>query len=647
MVELYHDPHELDPNHRVWGRLVRSPTFDEFYKFDGLLGAIYQPAYTVFRLWAPLSVQVELVIYEGQEENSPIKGTFLMHEKVNNGEDTGVFEYILSGNHDGLTYSFRLTSIEGTVISADPYAKGAIVNGMRSVVIDPRSVKITDFERLPSFSDPVDAVIYELHIRDFSIHPNSGITHKGKYLGVIEEGTKTSGGFSTGLDYLKNLGATHIEFLPFYDFATVDETKLDIPQYNWGYDPLNFNVPEGSYSTNPYDPHTRIIELKKMIKGLHDQGLRVIMDVVYNHVHDARVHPFHKTVPGYYFRHQKDGTLANGTGVGNDIASERAMVRKYIVDSIVYWAKEFHLDGFRFDLMGNLDTQTMLEIRAALDTIDTSILTIGEGWNLATTLPLDKKAVQVNAPQLPKVGFFNDVLRDAAKGDVFNEYDPGFINGDPDLETVVLDNLLATATRYAPTMPYLSPQQLVQYVEVHDNLTLFDKLVLTNPSDTKEQRLKRHMMGTSIPLLAQGIPFIHAGQEFLRTKKGVENSYKSPDEINQLDWDQAAQQDRARRFFKRLVALRRKEPLFRMKDFEQIRKHSQAHFAKDGVIIYRLFDLKNDYLIIFNRREEAIDFPLDKMEEFVLLISNQLHGERPPKEKQLLPLSVGVYHRRL
>lgn len=358
------------------GAVVRTDAFDKEFAYDGQLGSIYTKQNTTIRLLAPTASKVELVVFDGQKADSAVKEVINM----TSGEK-GTYESVLNGDNAGLSYQYRLTFPDGTVNeTGDPYATAAVVNGDRSVVLSPEEMSIPNFNRMASFTNPVDAVIYEAHIRDFSISPNSGIENKGKFLGVVESGTKNEQGKATGLDYLKKLGITHVQFLPMYDYQTVDESKPDVAQFNWGYDPKNYNVPEGSYSTNANNPSTRIVEMKEMVNGLHNSGLRVIMDVVYNHVYSASSHAFSKTVPGYYFRYTSDGKLSNGTGVGNDTASERAMMRKYIVDSVTYWAKNYNLDGFRFDLMGIHDIETMKEVRAALDKIDPSIIVLGEGW---------------------------------------------------------------------------------------------------------------------------------------------------------------------------------------------------------------------------------------------------------------------------
>jgi type I pullulanase len=372
------------------------------------------------------------------------------------------------------------------------------------------------------------------------------------------------------------LGITHIQFLPIYDYSTesVDETRLDTPQYNWGYDPKNYNVPEGSYATNPYDPAARIVELKTLIQAIHDCGMRVIMDVVYNHVYDAFRHSFMKLVPGYYFRYRPDQSLSNGSGCGNDVASERKMVRKFIVDSVVYWAREYRLDGFRFDLMGLHDIDTMNEIRARLDEIDPTIIIIGEGWDIPTELPGERKATQHNAYKMPRIAHFNDGLRDALKGNTFNLREPGFASGRHGLEHDVKRGIIAGVQYLEHLRSFaLEPDQCVNYVEAHDNHTLWDKLWLTSAHVDELTRRKIHMLCTAVVFTSQGIPFLHAGQEFMRTKHGDENSYKSPTEVNWLDWERCAQFSNEVNYVRRLIALRKNHAAFRLPNADLIRKH--------------------------------------------------------------------------
>ena len=472
-------------------------------------------------------------------------------------------------------------------------------------------------------------MIAETHIRDLTKNANSGVSeaNRGKYLGVVEEGTKNSQGKATGLDYLKQLGITHVQIQPMFDYASVDETKaLDDSNYNWGYDPENYNVPEGSYSSNASDPSTRIVEAKEMVNGLHKNGLRVIMDVVYNHVADASTNPFNLTVPGYYFRYNADGSMVNNSGCGNDTASERAMMRKYIVDSVTYWAKNYNVDGFRFDLMGLEDLETMKEVRAALDKIDPGIIIVGEGWDMNTTMDKSKMSIQPNAYELDNtdsngtktgstVSFFNDSIRDGLKGSVFSDTDTGFISGKKDQENLILHNMLGCpydTSEGATTCwngnaqdHYQTASQVVQYAEIHDNMTLYDKLVKSVPNDDEATRTKRAELADSAVFLAQGISEIQLGQEFLRTKNGDGNSYKSGDSVNAIDWDRLndANYGASAEYVKGLIALRKKVAAFRMSDYDQIANNTKVLQAKDGVVAYQVKDDDGTYVVILNAND--------------------------------------------
>jgi pullulanase len=611
----------------VAGAIVRTDAFDKTYAYDGDdLGATWTKSKTTFKVWAPTAKGVDLVVYKSdtsadadQAYTSPMtKG------------DKGVWSVAIDGDLKDTAYQYRLTFADGTVnYSPDPYATAAVVNGKRSVVLSDAEKSIKDFNRMPSFGSSSNAVIAETHIRDLTKNANSGVSeaNRGKYLGVIEEGTTNSEGKATGLDYLKQLGITHVQIQPMFDYASVDETKaLDDSNYNWGYDPENYNVPEGSYSSNASDPATRIVEAKEMVNGLHNNGLRVIMDVVYNHVADASTNPFNLTVPGYYFRYNADGSMVNNSGCGNDTASERAMMRKYIVDSVTYWAKNYNVDGFRFDLMGLEDLETMKAVRAALDKIDPGIIIVGEGWDMNSTMDKSKMSIQPNAYELDNTGFngtktgstvsfFNDSIRDGLRGSVFSDTDTGFVSGKAGQEKLILHNMLGCpydTSEGATTCwngnaqdHYQTASQVVQYAEIHDNPTLYDKLVKSVPNDDKATRTKRAELADSAVFLAQGIPEIQLGQEFLRTKNGDGNSYKSGDSVNAIDWDRLndANYGANAEYVKGLIALRKKIAAFRMSSYDQIAQNTKVLEAKDGVVAYQVKDDDGTYVVVLNAND--------------------------------------------
>ncbi|AWB44472.1 type I pullulanase [Paenibacillus sp. CAA11] len=553
------------------GISVFDPEFDKAYYYDGNdLGATYSPKRTQFRLWAPTASEAWVFLYDSWDDDRPDKRRMRRDVKGT---------WILSIDEDlqNRYYTYCVHVGEQINEAVDPYAKAVGVNGDRGAIIDLQKTNPAGWtEEKPPLESPLDAIIYEVHLRDLSIHPASGIEHKGKYLGLAEGGTKGPGGISTGLDHISNLGVTHVQILPFYDYSTesVDETRLDEPQYNWGYDPKNYNVPEGSYATDPYKPAVRIAELKQMIQALHDRGLRVVMDVVYNHVYDGYIVNFTRLVPGYYLRYTPDHKFSNGSGCGNDVASERRMVTKFIVDSVLYWAREYHIDGFRFDLMGLLDVNTMNELRRRLDEVDPSILLYGEGWMMDTALPPRQRANQQQAGRMPKIGHFNDVIRNALKGHVFEYTAQGFVTGGKGLEDEVRKGVVGGIAYNDDIVSFVEePVQSINYVECHDNHTLWDKIMLSTGTDSNLLRPAMHRLASAIILTSQGIPFIHAGQEFLRTKDGVENSYKSEDLVNRLDWDRCNVHQEDVQFMKRLIELRKEHAAFRLRDADSIRKH--------------------------------------------------------------------------
>ena len=568
------------------------------------LGATFGPEGTRFRVWAPTASAVELALWGDAIE------TLAMAADI-----AGTWTLERAGDLHGTRYRYRVL-IDGTWREAiDPYGRASTANAEHSVVVDLRRTdpaRWTD-ERPPFSGEAVDAVFYELHVRDFSIDPASGVpeAHRGRWLALTDHGVLTSAGNRSGIDPIRELGITHLQLLPVYDFGSIDER--DALAYNWGYDPVQYNVPEGSYATDPSDPFCRITEFKHAVQSLHDDGLRVVMDVVYNHVFDAGAHAFEMLVPGYYFRTRADGSLANGTGCGNEVASERAMVRRYIVDSVAYWAREFHIDGFRFDLMGIHDVETMRTVRAALDVIDPSILIIGEGWQMGEALPETQRADQPNAALLARIGQFNDTLRDGLKGSVWDRAHRGWVQGDVGMRGAVLDGIVG-GIRYDEVIGGLwgeiEPGQSVSYVEAHDNLTLVDKLRASVPDagDAEIARLSR--LATSIVLLSQGMPFLHAGQEFLRTKHGDENSFRSGDEVNALRWEQRAAWFDLVEYVRGLIALRHAHPAFRLRTADEVRRNLRFLESSPDVIAYRLDglasrDLWTEIVVIHNAAREA------------------------------------------
>ncbi|MDZ4620058.1 type I pullulanase [Bacillus cereus] len=608
------------------GKVIRSEEFDNLFYYGGNdLGNTYTPQHTKFRLWAPTASEAKLVTYKKWSDKIGAEINMQQGEK-------GTWTSELKGNQTGLFYTYKVKIGDKWTEAVDPYVRAASVNGDKGAVVnlEETNPKKWKANKKPKFKNPEDAIIYELHVRDLSIQPESGIKQKGKYLGVTEKGTKGPEGVKTGLDHIKDLGVTHVQFLPIFDYASVNEETLNEPQYNWGYDPKNFNVPEGSYSTNPYEPTVRITELKQMVQTLHDNNLRVVMDVVYNHMYNAAESNFHKLVPGYYYRYNEDGTFANGTGVGNDTASERKMMRKFMIDSVTYWAKEYNLDGFRFDLMGIHDYETMNEIRKAVNQIDPSIILHGEGWDLNTPLAAELKANQKNAEKMKGIAHFNDNIRDGLKGSVFEEKENGFINGKENMEDRIKKGITAGIDYDTNSSTYQDPEQVLTYVEAHDNHTLWDKLELTNPGDSDEVRTQMHKLSSSILLTSQGIPFLHAGQEFMRTKYGDHNSYKSPDSINQMDWLRRATFNNEVDYMKGLIELRKKYSAFRMTSAEQIKTHVSFIDAPKNTVAYIIEGNKHEYFTVaHNANREAVEITLLSKGPWKVLVDGKQAGSKP------------------
>jgi len=546
------------------------------------LGLTYTTTGSSFRIWSPVAEAAELLLYKDGAGGTAFKTVEL--SKSNN----ATWVATLEGEWKGTFYTFRVKIKDAWSNEVpDPYAKAVGVNGKRTMVVDLKETDPSNWEKdkSPSFSKSnraTDAVIYELHIRDAGIDASSGITHKGKYSGLAEENTKSKEGLSTGLSHIKELGVTHVHLLPFFDYNSVDESNPGKLQYNWGYDPLNYNVPEGSYSTNPYDGVTRIKELKQMIAAFHNNGLRVVMDVVYNHVADAATSNFQQLVPGYYFRHKQDGSFSDATACGNETASEMPMMRKFMLESVLYWATEYHIDGFRFDLMGVHDIETMNLISTELRKIKPDILLYGEGWTAgASPLPDSLRALKKNAYQLKNIAVFSDDVRDGIKGSVFDIKDKGFASGKPGMEESVKFGIVAACdhpqvdvnkVNYSKKNYAAAPWNVITYCECHDNNTLWDKLSMSCPDASKEELVKMHKLALTIVLTSQGIPFLHAGTEFLRNKKGVENSFNAGDSINAINWSMKKENYGVYEYVAALIKMRKEHPAFRLLTDEQVKK---------------------------------------------------------------------------
>ncbi|MED1862007.1 type I pullulanase [Fictibacillus nanhaiensis] len=592
------------------GSIVRTAKFDSLYYDESSLGANYTPESTTFKVWSPVAFAM-ILKYKHQHSNAFIEQKMLRTER-------GVWQVTLEGDHHLTEYMFAVNVNHEWVDTTDPYSKSVTANGVHSVVIhlpetDPEGWNRS--EKKINLRSKTDSIIYEVHVRDITIHTDSGVLNKGKYLGLTEHGTKTSNGYPTGLDYLKSLGITHVQLLPVADFGSVDE-KNPNSAYNWGYDPVHFFSPEGSYATNPYDPICRIKELKTMIQTLQQNGLSIILDVVYNHVYKREESSFEKLVPGYYFRYDDGGNPVNGTGVGNDTASERKMMRKFILDALIFWMSEYKVDGFRFDLMGIHDVETMNQAAEKLKSMNPGVFLLGEGWDLNTNLEPERKATLASAKKMPSYSFFNDAFREHVKGSIFPEGQSGFINGNEDER--IKHQMIHVMKGYAGHhVTFIKAEQSINYTECHDNHTLYDLLYIRHPFEGDVMRRKRQQLALAFTLFAQGVPFIHSGQECFRTKKGEENSYNLPDTINAIDWNLVESLHQEVDYFRQLIRIRKSQPIFRDNSAELL-----EWVVPDGGLGFKLHlpstDIKNGSsywskaLLLFNQTAKPISIPIEQ-----------------------------------
>ena len=583
------------------------------------------PRQANFRLWSPKAEAVRLMIYP-TDRNSKAIETVDMKASEN-----GTWTASLAGNYYGKFYTFSIKH-NGRWLDETPgvWAKAVGTNGHRAAIIDFDTTDPAGWsdDRGPVVDNITDVVLYEMHHRDFSVDPSSGIVNKGKFLALTEAGTHNQTGESTGIDHLKELGVTHVHILPSYDYNSVDEANLPSNQYNWGYDPYNYNVPEGSYSTNPADPVVRVREMKEMIKALHDAGIGVVMDVVYNHTADNDGSNFSLTAPGYYYRHRSDGSYSDASGCGNETASERKQMSDFIVNSVKYWANEYHVDGFRFDLMAIHDTETMDRVAAELKKINPSIFVYGEGWTAGDSpLPAERRALKENVAKMEGIAVFSDDIRDAVKGHYSNAADRGFATGKPGNEETVKIGIVASTAH--PQVDYSkgnnskfayasAPTQIINYVSCHDDLTLTDKLAKSMPEASETERQRAARLAQTIVFTSQGTPFMFAGEEVFRDKKGVHNSYKSPDSINAIDWNLKHKNSEQFEYYRQLIKLRKEHPAFRMTTADQIARHLVFDEKTDeNVISYTLRDHANgdvwkEIKVVFNGNPKAMEVKVAK-----------------------------------
>lgn len=619
----------MNVKHVIWASIMSTTiscqsvkkeytSFEEYPIPEGKLVEMeYSPIETKFTLWAPTAEEVRVLLYDSGNEGSAYQTLSLEM-----GED-GIWNTSIKEDLKGKFYTFNV-KVNGKWLGDTPgiMAKAVGVNGKRAAVIDLRSTDPEGWANdvRPLLKDYADIIVYEMHHRDFSLDSVSGIRNKGKFLALTELGTTTSQGEKTGIDHLKELGVTHVHILPSYDYASVDESKPDKAQYNWGYDPQNYNVPDGSYSTDPYKPDVRIKEFKQMVQALHKAGIRVVLDVVYNHTFNTEESNFERTVPGYFYRQTKDGKPANGSGCGNETASDRVMMRKYMVESVLYWINEYHIDGFRFDLMGIHDIETMNEIRAAVDKIDPSIFIYGEGWAAsAPQLDQEELAMKANIYKMPRIAAFSDEMRDGLRGGWDDDRKGAFLIGQPGHEMSIKFGLVGAvkhpqvindSVNYSKEPWALQPTQMISYVSCHDDMCLADRLKATMPDATDEERASLHKLAETFVFTSQGVPFIFAGDEMMRDKKGIHNSYNSPDSINTIDWRNKTIHHDVFDYVRELITLRKNHPAFRMGDADKVRQYMEfLPVEGSNLVAFILKDNANgdswkNIIVAFNSRKE-------------------------------------------
>ena len=633
-----------------------SKEFNEKYNYDGELGVIYSKNSSEFKLWAPLAEQVELVLY-GKDYNALESNKTII--KMNR-ENRGVWRVKIDEDLSGEYYNYLVRNNGKTYESVDPYAKAVSINGEKSMVIDMESTNPKGWsnDKKPILNDVTDSIIYEAHIRDLTKDEASGVITelRGKYIGAVLENSKIKGtSITTGLDHLKELGITHIHLLPVFDYGSIDERYDSPDNYNWGYDPQNYNVPEGSYSTNPYEGAVRISEFKEMVYRFHQAGIRVVMDMVYNHTYNLES-PLNLTVPGYYYRKDKYGCYSNGSGCGNETASERYMFRKYMIDSVLYWAKEYHIDGFRFDLMGLHDLETMRIIRNELNKVDKSIIMYGEGWTCYDTpLNINESAVKNNICKFDdlQIAAFSDDARDSIKGSVFLKESLGFVNGGDNYEESIKYTICASTKHDEIDLSKVvsskvfwanEPYQTITYDSAHDNNTLFDKLRMSCKDENEEELLKMNKLAAAIVLTSQGISFLHEGEEFARVKENlqgeiIENSYNSSDYTNELKWLRKQRYIDLFNYYKGLIKLRKEYKAFRMNSNKEIQNNISFmakgnEFKDEHMVGYfiNIEDYNDSYSkipVIFNANKYNVEVDLNEGEWNVLV-----DGEKADSEVQ-------------
>jgi pullulanase len=615
----------------------------------------YSPEKTQFALFAPNDAKKVVVrIYESGLGGKAVK-TVKMSRKANE-----QWTATVKGDLMGKFYTFDMGNGECPGV----FAKAVGVNGKRGAIIDRTKTNPERWcsDKRPIVKSPADLVVYEMHHRDFSI-AREDAKYPGKFLALTEP---------WAIDHLKTLGVNAIHILPSYDYGSVDETRLNEPQYNWGYDPVNYNVPEGSYSTDPYNPEVRIREFKQMVQALHQAGISVILDVVYNHTYDIEHSNFHRTYPDYYYRFTADKKYSNGSGCGNETASDQPMMRKFMIESVKYWINEYHIDGFRFDLMGCHDIETMNEIRKAVDEIDPTIFIYGEGWSAgACAIPNERLGMKANIPQMPGIAAFSDEIRDALRGPFDDDSKTGWIGTGTRIlkssELAVMKESLKfgiagciahpqvdmTKVNYSKEPWALEPTQMMSYVSCHDDMCLVDRLKASLPGISEAELIRLDLLAQTTVFTSQGVPFMLSGEELLRTKLGVHNSFESPDSINHLDWGNKTKYPQVFDYYKNLIALRKHHPAFRLGNADLVRKHLEFLDTPEKVVAYRLKNYAGrddwrDIIVILNANKTATEVSIPDGRYTIVcqngVINEQGMGETTGCKASVGPQSALIIH---
>ena len=654
-------PHYKDQNPFAFDKAINSASFDHHWGYQGELGCQVSEEETSFKLWSPTATTVQVVVYESASNDAPILKTYEMQRgnsySYSHKDNTiGVWNLTVPESLAGRAYQYQINFPHHQSLTRDPYTIATSPDGKRSAILSEKERQVEGFEVKNGteatwrLENPCQAVVYEMHIRDLTKSETSGVAPelRGTFLGAAQTGTVNHFGQSTAFDYIKELGVNYVQLQPIADRHKEYDADGNVT-YNWGYDPQNYNAPETSMSTNPNDPGQVIRDLKTMIQAYHDAGIGVIMDVVYNHTFSTVDAPFQTTVPDYYYRMNRDGSYQNGTGVGNETASEHEMFRKYMIDSLLYWVNEFNIDGFRFDLMGIHDVKTMQMIRWAMDEVDPKIILYGEGWDMGTGLAPYDKAKKDNAYQLPNIGFFNDDQRNAVKGaEVYGDIKSGFVSGAA-TEPIVAKAILGSRELGS----YLSPNQVLNYVEAHDNYNLHDLFRTLHPSESEKRIMKKVETATAMNLLMQGMAFMELGQEFGRTKlvatgengelthddrERAMNSYNAPDSVNQVNWDLINERQESIEFIRQIIRLKTKTSAFSYPTYEEVYRHVFVHTAieNSGWIVYEIQGTKEHFLVVFNAK--GASFYYENAGNLEMLVTNS----RSNQENTLDNVSVAV-----